>query len=719
MCKTVANLRRNLIFAMLSYVFLLLMTPTIKSIFIVFILFSLICVLIFYSLNSYPERISGNYRGCLKELLFSSLFSFMVAYSFYLTWFPSSKIEKLASVLHISSSAFLFGIGCIGFIAGVITITQYIIYVSGNSSESIRKSGCLFLVVLYTYICAQTMVCGTIMSPGLLHVLLNTMVILSIIAVSGIFTANMFISIGIGSLIPLLYATVDNYIYRLRGNEVTLLDFKSAQTALNVVSEYNMSVPVSVVVCWLGWVLMLFIIKQSVKTGNNGQEQFRKQSLIGLVGCIILFWIFVGRLKPYSWNNFGSIKNGTMLNIAIQIKESGVKKPKDYSSQKIAGMEENYGTAVGDADKTVIEEHPAIIVIMDESFTDFEVYGSEVNTDSDLLPFIRSLDRNVIKGYAYSSVYGGNTPNSEFEFLTGNSMGFLPNGAVAYQQYISGHQYSMLDALHKLGYKCSVTHPYYASGWNRPRVYEALGFDETSFIDDYPKKDMVRDYVSDQEMFEYVINDYETRDKSGNYFLFGITMQNHGGYLRKDYENTVRLNYGNDYPKAEQFLSLTQLTDQAVEKLLAYFENEDSPVVICFFGDHQPAIETEFLKELYGNDFSDINREILKYKIPFFIWANYDLETKLDIETSLNYLSTYVFEAAGIDLPPYNRFLKQIEQGIPAINSLGYYSEEQKAFIPIDEAQGKEKDTLAEYQMLEYNNLFDKKNLSLFFDERN
>ena len=34
------------------------------------------------------------------------------------------------------------------------------------------------------------------------------------------------------------------------------------------------------------------------------------------------------------------------------------------------------------------------------------------------------------------SVLGGNTANTEFEFLTGSTIGFLPQGSVAYQQYV-------------------------------------------------------------------------------------------------------------------------------------------------------------------------------------------------------------------------------------------------------------------------------------------
>ena len=51
------------------------------------------------------------------------------------------------------------------------------------------------------------------------------------------------------------------------------------------------------------------------------------------------------------------------------------------------------------------------------------------------MDYIESLD-NAVVGHAYTSVFGAGTSASEFEFLTGNSMAFLPSGSIPYQQYI-------------------------------------------------------------------------------------------------------------------------------------------------------------------------------------------------------------------------------------------------------------------------------------------
>lgn len=147
-------------------------------------------------------------------------------------------------------------------------------------------------------------------------------------------------------------------------------------------------------------------------------------------------------------------------------------------------------------------------IIMDESFADLSVLGNEISTNQEVTPFYNSLQENVVKGYVLTSVFGGGTPNSEYELLSGNTMAFLPRGSIVYQQYIKDNTYSLISYLSKWGYYCSAKHPFFANGWKRAFAYPELGFDEFSFIDNYPQKYLNRNYVSDQEMFEQIIDLY-------------------------------------------------------------------------------------------------------------------------------------------------------------------------------------------------------------------
>ena len=153
-----------------------------------------------------------------------------------------------------------------------------------------------------------------------------------------------------------------------------------------------------------------------------------------------------------------------------------------------------------------------------------------------LTPFIDSLKENTTKGYALSSVFGAKTPNSEWEFMSGNSMAFLPMGSVVYQQYISDTPTTIVSNLKDDGYTCIAMHPYYETGWSRNLVYPHIGFDEMHFIDYFDQTKILREYITDQELYDKIIRRYENRKNNEKLFFMGITMQNHGGYT-ETYDN--------------------------------------------------------------------------------------------------------------------------------------------------------------------------------------
>lgn len=147
--------------------------------------------------------------------------------------------------------------------------------------------------------------------------------------------------------------------------------------------------------------------------------------------------------------------------------------------------------------------------------------GENFNTNQPVTPYFDSLQENTVRGFALSSAYGGHTANSEFECLTGFSMGFLPVGSIPYQQYISENIFSLPWLLENYGYDVFCTHPYHENGWGRKVTYPRLGFKESTFLPDYPQENLLREYVSDQEMYEYVI-DKLTADGIGDpQFVFG------------------------------------------------------------------------------------------------------------------------------------------------------------------------------------------------------
>ena len=53
--------------------------------------------------------------------------------------------------------------------------------------------------------------------------------------------------------------------------------------------------------------------------------------------------------------------------------------------------------------------------------------------------------------------------------------------------------------------------------------------------------------------------------------------------------------------------------------------------------------------------------------------------------------------------------------GIPAINARGYYSKRAGRFLHFEDATGEEAEWLQNYEILQYNNMFDEKGKSTLF----
>ena len=335
------------------------------------------------------------------------------------------------------------------------------------------------------------------------------------------------------------------------------------------------------------------------------------------------------------------------------------------------------------------------------------------------MPFLDSMKDNTYRGFALASVFGGGTSNSEWEFLTSNSFAFMRTGS-PYQLQVKDNSYSIVSELKQRGYTCLGMHPYDENGWMRKKGYEKLGFDATYFLKDFPYQNVIRGYISDREMYEKIISLYENRENSAPMFVFGVTIQNHGGYTYDPalYPPTVHLEgMSNSYPDVEQYLSLINESDSAMEYLVDYFNNVEDEVVILFFGDHFPALNNTFFEEVKGSalQWQNINEYEQYHMVPFYIWANYDIEEKEVQLTSLNYLAGLLYEAAGMELPAYQKVLKEMQAKIPALNSFAYFSLDRQCFLPCIAAENGEKEALNYYWQLEYNNIYDEKNLLSIF----
>lgn len=508
---------------------------------------------------------------------------------------------------------------------------------------------------------------------------------------------------------------VNHYVMEFRSTPFVPWDIFSIRTAASVASGYDFTVPGRIWLILGGYLLLMILVHFM----NFRMPSIRNvKTLLARLGaaalCLAVLVIFAGRLQdedfqtahrlyPYQFTPGVMVKyDGYAVTFTMDLEYLFVDKPSGYNAKQAKKELESYADSAEAADASEAD-YPNIIVIMDEAFSDLKILG-DFDTNTDYMPFVHSLEdgaENTITGYLNVSVCGGNTANTEFEFLTGNTMAFLPAGSIPYQQYIRGNVPSMASYLESLGYATYAQHPYNASGWNREKVYPWMGFESMAFSTDYINPIRVRKYISDQSDFEKIIETYEEKEDGKPAFIFNVTMQNHGGYTDTydNFTNTVTAD-GLGNSALNQYLTLIQMTDSALEELVSYFSQVEEKTIIVFFGDHQPN-DTVAASVLAANgmNYKNLSQEQqeLRYQVPYVIWANYDIEEAEGQDTSANYLGAEVLQTAGIPLSDYDNFLMELKEAYPVISA-----------VRTEESSDTTDDSLLdEYRELQYYRMFD------------
>ncbi len=532
---------------------------------------------------------------------------------------------------------------------------------------------------------------------------------------------RVWITAAAGGAIFLFFGIANYFTAEFRGAPILPWDIQAVSTAFSVAGGYRYEMTEQIAISLLLYILVCLICFRVCPRGKeHTSRRFRFAQRVGAltISAVLFLMIFPANIlsdlgiSVWAWNQKTSSKlTGVTAGFFANIQYLMVDKPAGYSAQKVKALEEEIEAlpeldALGSPSKA-----PTIITVMNESMTDFAAVNPDLALEPDPQPFLHSLQASgkLIWGTASSSVYGGNTCNSEYEFLTGNTLSFLPTGSKPYQQYVDGYQTSLVSTLKSQGYRCVAIHPGQRTAWHRNTAYPYFRFDEFLDVTSFDiRRTLEHNLTSDASCYDQVIYEYEHRGEDP-LFLFNVTIQNHGGYEDEDFPTTVRVkDTPGEFPETEQYLSLVKKSDEALEKLISYFSQQTDPVVILFFGDHWPNLETEFLSRLLGTDaenlgLTDIMRE---HEVPFFLWANYPLEAQKIDQISLNYLSGLLLRAADLEDTDYVKFLEYVRETFPVITANGMVDKDGCLYKTGEKTPYSE--ILNDYAILQYNNAFGK-----------
>ncbi|MBO6140477.1 MAG: sulfatase-like hydrolase/transferase [Ruminococcus sp.] len=511
------------------------------------------------------------------------------------------------------------------------------------------------------------------------------------------------------------YAVLHYYIIQFRGGPIRFSDIANITSAGEISDDYKFSLSFIVVfsvieavlVLAAMWIADISEMKKPLKTASIGAGT--------LAAMCVGFYFAAEGVYSYDINNRIMLLNfsmgedidtyqdvGGLLTFYYDGLKNRVIVPEGYSADKAKEILSQYKDTT-----PVPEKKPTIIAILNESFADIEHLG-DIDATMDYMPNIRALD-NCIKGYVTVSPYGGYTCNSEFEFLTGNSMYFLPSGSAAYTQFMDNDQQSMVSHLNGLGYNTIALTPCRIGLWKIGNAYERFGFDKCYFKDNvgFTNTKYVDGNVADITVYERVIKEFEKKKADESQFIWVTTMQNHAPY-KEHITEPITLNSPKS-DQAESYLNSIYEADRAVGELINYFKSVDDEVVIVFFGDHYPHI-AGFYDDVLGENLNDLPIEEFcrSHQTPYFIWANYDIEDKEMQNISLNYLGGYVMDVCGLPKSDYMNFIRAKRDALPIISGFGYVDEKGNWHRRDDSADG-DTEAMKDYRFVQYYKIFDEK----------
>ena len=554
----------------------------------------------------------------------------------------------------------------------------------------------LFIFSVFTYFVSQSTAEGkfTFAIKKNNFLIYNFLCIIEVYYFFQIIINRNFPSKIITSLLFFVISLTMYYVHEFRGTNINFSDILSLNTAKEVAGGYTYKVKPIFVVFAIYYIISIIAHflnnKINLIYGKTFHFEFEKEFNIPFTGrltsillFLIIFFILKSKINAekydyslnagekvgYIYNFFSSIpifhkKYATteMLNITSK------KYVERVASKNKLFYNNNFTNYSQKIDYNI--NRPHVIVIMNESFGSVH---ENIKTNAPVTPYFDSL-ANVMKGNLYVNTFGGGTANTEFEFLTGMSIGNYEYPVMPYNNFVKRDKYSLARYFRNIGYRTKAFHPYTATNYHRDFVYKKFGFDDLIFFDDTKHREYVRNFISDEAFYKEVIDIYENSIKNNEkLFLFGITMQNHSGYSNlNDVKIKAQGISENEATELNSYLTLMNISDNALHVLFDYFRKVNEEVIILFFGDHNASFGTKINKIVYEN--SDIYECTNTYRTPFFIYSNKKKLDKYVDRISANFLSLLLLDEANLPYDELHNLLKKVYSEFSVYNFHKAYS---------------------------------------------
>ena len=342
----------------------------------------------------------------------------------------------------------------------------------------------------------------------------------------------------------LMWGTANFFIIAFKGQPIVPADLFALGTAASVAGGYSLFLTGRLAFCWALFAAYCIALAKLCPQRKRARWDIAANMLAAaLLVCLGAMQYQAIDIKKDCevtvdvWDVRGSYATqGTALCFLSRAQELTPKPPEGYSAEAVdailapfaedpltgtdgtvaespspdtTGNQNSTAPTTGDAAPEQPEalpyDGPNVIAIMNETFSDLSEYPGLEGTNAAPTFFHEVANDSLAAGDVYVSAMGGGTCNSEFEFLTGASMGNMGGGVYPYVLYDLEGVDNLASYFRSLGYGTHAIHPAEAANWRRDRIYEQLGFDAFDDITTMEDADTFRDLVTDRTTYERVL----------------------------------------------------------------------------------------------------------------------------------------------------------------------------------------------------------------------
>jgi phosphoglycerol transferase MdoB-like AlkP superfamily enzyme len=514
-----------------------------------------------------------------------------------------------------------------------------------------------------------------------LNYLLTILICLFLMSLTGSLRPTVILS----SFTLILLAMASLVKTQLLGEPLFPWDFLRIDQAWNLLPQY--SGEITIILIFLGLLALgLMIAGEFLIPKYKASWLLRSVLFIGIVILvpILVFYrhtpleiiLKKADIEHIYWvQTENSMKNGFLLGFTMNLENTMIFQPGDYNSTEIGRIiEENTSSiaALSADSRNQPSIKPNIIFVLNEAFWD-PVELPNVSFSKDPIPFFRYLKNNYQSGTMISPVFGGSTANVEFEILTGLSTKFLPQGSIAYQQYIKQPIPSIPSLFKANGYVTTAIHPYYDWFYKRDTIFPLLGFENFYSLKDFKDAEIKGEYIGDLEVSKMIASQIQKTQEPA--FIFAVTMQNHGPYSEDRYNKKDISVKGNLSSQAKGILETYAQglcdADDSLRNLIDQINQLGEPTAILFLGDHLPYLGKDYLvyKQtgyIEGSETKWSMDDNLKMKsVPFVTWSNFGVNIQHEGKVSSQFLGNYLLDLAKVEDNFIFNFTRDFAEKLP------------------------------------------------------